>query len=155
MLQFIVDSLRADVRIGSDAFCVRLLLSTKGDVKDVQLYHGIGVRDLHTGHVTESRVGHLMSCSFTSSSLNTNAPYGLQGSPYGRQGRNVPGFICCFWHCINCLVVYLPFFLTFLLSFSVCLLPYLFASLLVYFLTLDISTGAVMLCDSYVDFGAI
>ena len=133
MLQFIVDSLRADVRIGSDAFCVRLLLSTKGDVKDVQLYHGIGVRDLHTGHVTESRVGHLMSCSFTSSSLNTNAPYGLQGSPYGRQGRNVPGFICCFWHCINCLVVYLPFFLTFLLFFPYAyfltyLLPYSFTS---------------------------
>jgi len=55
-LQF-VDSLRTDIRTGSDAFCVRLLLSTTGDVKDVQLYHGIGVRDLHTGHVTESRVG--------------------------------------------------------------------------------------------------
>ena len=60
-LQFIVDSLRTDVRIGSDAFCVRLLLSTTGNIKDVQLYHGIGVRDLHTGHVTESRVGKLVT----------------------------------------------------------------------------------------------
>jgi len=59
-LQF-VDSLRTDIRMGSDAFCVRLLLSTTGDVKDVQLYHGIGVRDLHTGHVTESRVGRLVT----------------------------------------------------------------------------------------------
>ena len=63
-LQFVVDSLRTDVRIGSDAFCVRLLLSATGDVKDVQLYHGIGVRDLHTGHVSESRVGLLMTLSF-------------------------------------------------------------------------------------------
>jgi len=55
-LQFIVDSLRTDVRIGSEAFCVRLLLSTTGDVKDVQLYHGIGVRDLHAPHVNELRV---------------------------------------------------------------------------------------------------
>lgn len=55
-LQFIVDALRTDVRIGSDVFCVRLLLSTTGDVKDVQIYHGIGVRDLHAAHVTESRV---------------------------------------------------------------------------------------------------
>lgn len=55
-LLFVVDSLRTDVRIGSDAFCVRLLLSTTGDIKDVQIYHGVGVRDLHATHVTESRV---------------------------------------------------------------------------------------------------
>jgi len=55
-LQFIADSMRTDVRIGSDAFCVRLLLSTTGDVKDVQIYHGVGVRDLHAPHVTELRV---------------------------------------------------------------------------------------------------
>ena len=59
-LQFVVDSLRTDVRIGSDAFCVRLLLSTTGDVKDVQIYHGVGVRDLHITHVTESRVSFLL-----------------------------------------------------------------------------------------------
>jgi len=67
-LQFTIDSLRTDVRIGSDAFCVRLLLSATGDIKDVQLYHGIGVRDLHTGHVTESRVGLLLNTLF----LNIN-----------------------------------------------------------------------------------
>jgi len=55
-LQFVVDSSRTDVRIGSDAFCVRLLLSATGDVKDVQVYHGVGVRDLHAAHVNESRV---------------------------------------------------------------------------------------------------
>ena len=55
-LQFVVDPLRTDVRIGSDVFCVRLLLSTNGDVKDVQIYHGVGVRDLHAAHATESRV---------------------------------------------------------------------------------------------------
>jgi len=62
-LQFVVDSLRTDVRIGSDAFCVRLLLSTTGDVKDVQIYHGVGVRDLHITHVTESRVSFLLLLS--------------------------------------------------------------------------------------------
>jgi len=56
-LQFVIDSLRTDVRIGSDAFCVRLLLSMTGDIKDVQIYHGVGVRDLHAPHVTELRVG--------------------------------------------------------------------------------------------------
>lgn len=55
-LQFVVDSLRTDVRIGSDAFCIRLLLSATGDVKDVQLYHGIGVREIHAPHVNELRV---------------------------------------------------------------------------------------------------
>jgi len=55
-LQFVVDSLRTDVRIGSDTFCVRLLLSTNGDMKDVQIYHGVGVRDLHSAIVSESRV---------------------------------------------------------------------------------------------------
>jgi len=55
-LQFVADSLRTDVRIGSDAFCVRLLLSATGDFKDIQVYHGVGVRDLHAAHLTESRV---------------------------------------------------------------------------------------------------
>ena len=59
-LQFVVaDSLRTDVRIGSDAFCVRLLLSATGDVKDVQVYHGIGARDLHAPHVNELRVSEI------------------------------------------------------------------------------------------------
>jgi len=68
-LQFVVDSLRTDVRIGSDAFCVRLLLSATGDVKDVQVYHGVGARDLHAAHVNESRVSDMTSSLFSKREL--------------------------------------------------------------------------------------
>jgi len=62
-LHLVVDSLRTDVRIGSDVFSVRLLLSSTGDINDVQFYHGVGVRDLHSGHMSESRVGRqLLTC---------------------------------------------------------------------------------------------
>jgi len=59
-------------------------------------------------------------------------------APYGLQGSNTPWFVCwlcCYMHCLFvCLLNFLPFFLPYFFL-SLCFLPDLFTSLLVYFLT--------------------